>query len=131
MEDFFRAAALVLMTVVLSLTLSGQAKATAGVLVMGASVLVLILGLGYLRSVMGFLEELRSFAGLNGQMVEILLKCCAISLIGEIAGLICADSGNSSLGKALQILGACVILWLSLPVFRELMDLVQMILEAV
>lgn len=131
MGDFFRAAALVLLTVILSLTISGQAGATAKVLIIGAGALVLILGLGYLRSVMDFLEELRTLAGLNSQMVVILLKCCGISLVGEIAGLICSDAGNASLGKSLQILGTCVILWLSLPVFRELIKLVQKILEAV
>lgn len=131
MEDFFRAAALALLTVILCLTISGQARATAAVLVMGAGALVLILGLGYLRSVLDFLEELQTLAGLNGQMVLILLKCCGISLVGEITGLICADSGNGSLGKALQILGCCVILWLSLPVFQELIKLIRKILEAV
>ena len=131
MEDFLRASALVLLTVILSLTLNGQAKATANVLVICAALLVLILGMGYLRSVIDFLEELRTLAGLNSQMVMILLKCCAIALVGEIAGLICSDSGNASLGKALQILGSGIILWLTLPVFREMITLVKTILEAV
>ena len=74
MEDFFRATALVLLSVILSLTLNGQGKATSNVLIICAAALVLILGLGYLRSVIDFLDELRTLAGLNSQMVVILLQ---------------------------------------------------------
>ena len=131
MEIFFQAAALVLLAVILSLTLTGQARSTGGLLVMGAIALVLIPGLKLLRDLLEFLQSLTKLSGLEPQMVEILIKCTGIALVCEIANLICADSGNSSLGKALQILAACVILWLSLPVFQQLMTMVQKILEAV
>jgi hypothetical protein len=53
-----------------------------------------------------------------------------IGILSEISALICADAGNSSLGKALQILGGTAMLWLSLPVFRTLVDLIRSILGA-
>jgi hypothetical protein len=42
--------------------------------------------------------------------------------------MVCADAGNASLGKVLQILASAVILWLSLPVFTALIELIQKIL---
>lgn len=131
MEVFFRAAALVLLAVILSLNLSGQAKSTGELLILAAIVLVLLPGLKLLQSVLSFLESLTELSGLDSSMVEVLIKCTGISLVCEIANLICADAGNTSLGKALQILAACVIMWISLPVFQELMRLVQKLLEAV
>jgi hypothetical protein len=38
--------------------------------------------------------------------------------VTELVGLISSDAGNQSLGKAMQILGDCVILFLSLPMFE-------------
>lgn len=131
MTAYFQAAAAVLLTVILALTLGSQGKSTANLLVMTAGTMVLLVGMHYLRTVMDFLGQLKTLSGLSGEMVDILIKCTGISLIGEIASLICADAGNSSLGKSLQILSACVILWLCIPAFRSLMDMVQKILEGV
>ena len=55
-------------------------------------------------------------------------EAVGIGLICEITAVVCHDSGNDSLGKMLQIIGSAVILWLSLPVFRALIDLIQSIL---
>ena len=47
---------------------------------------------------------------------------------GYIAGLICRDSGNGSMGKMVQLLGNAGILYLSIPVVRMFLDLLQEIL---
>ena len=41
-----------------------------------------------------------------------------VALVTELVRLISSDAGNQSLGKAMQILGDCVILFLSLPMFE-------------
>ena len=58
-----------------------------------------------------------------------LLKIVGICFTAEIASLICEDSGNAALGKALQSLAGAVILYLSLPMLTKLLDLVEGILE--
>lgn len=45
--------------------------------------------------------------------------------------MVCTDAGNASLGKAVQLLGTAVILWLSLPLFKALVELLQSILGEV
>ena len=51
-------------------------------------------------------------------------------MIAEIAALLCSDAGNTSLGKTLNILSGAVILWLSLPIFNKLLELLENILGA-
>jgi hypothetical protein len=51
-----------------------------------------------------------------------------IGIMTEIGGLICTDGGSSSLGKTVKMLGSAVILWLSLPLYAKLMELLQKIL---
>lgn len=131
MDTFFQAAAAVLIALVLSLMLGAQAKQYALLLTMAVSAMVLILGITYLQPVIAFLEELESLGNLSSDMTGILLKAVGISMISEIAGMICADSGNGSLGKALQMLASGVVLWLSIPIFNALLDLIRGILEGI
>ena len=83
----------------------------------------------YLEPVMVLLRRLEELGQLDGSMVGILLKCVGIGLITEIAGMVCTDSGNGSMAKALQLLGTAAVLWLAVPLFDGLLTLIQEILE--
>ena len=131
MDNFLRAAALVLVTVVLALTLGKQQKDISTILVMAACVMVMTVGLAYLEPVMDFLIRLEDLGNLDSSILSILFKVVGIGIISEVAGMICADAGNGSLGKVLHILATAVILWLSIPIFEVLLDLVQDILGGV
>lgn len=128
MEPFFQAAALILLAVVLSLALGSKGKETGTLLTMAACAMVMILGISYLRPVIDFLRKLEALGDLNGEMTAILFKVVGIALISEIVGMVCSDSGNASLGKTLHTIATSVILWLSIPIFDALLDLVQRIL---
>ena len=128
MDPFLKAAALVLITVILTLALGSKGKETGFLLTMAACVMVMILGISYLQPVMDFLRKLETLGNLNGDMTGILFKVAGIGIISEIVGMVCADAGNSSLGKALNIAAAGVILWLSIPIFDALLELIQRIL---
>ena len=64
-------------------------------------------------------------------MVKILLKAVGEGLVSEVGALLCTDSGNGSLGKLLQLLGSAVVLWLSLPLFTMLLELIQELLGGI
>lgn len=82
----------------------------------------------YLEPVIEFLETLRKLGDIHGNMLEILLKVLGIGIVTQLSQMVCKDSGNSSLGQAMSLLGTAVILWLSLPVFKTLIGLIQRIL---
>ena len=96
---------------------------------MAACALTAIGAVRYLVPVVDLLGRLQTLGGLDGDLIAVVLKAVGISLVTEIAGLVCTDSGNASLAKVLQILGVCVVLWLSVPVFEALLSLIQEILE--
>lgn len=131
MEGYFQAAAGILLTVVVCSLLSQQGKQISALLGISVCAMVLIMGLQYLQPVLAFAESLQTLGGLDGGMISVLLKAVGISLIGEIAVLVCNDSGNQSMGKALQILTSMVLLWISLPLYQALMDLLSRILEEI
>ena len=128
MEIFWKAAAGVLLTMVLGLTLGRQEKDLAMLLTMGATVMVGAAGLGILRPVLEFLGRLREIGDLPGETMGILAKVLGIGLTTQLTAVLCREGGAGSLGQALEMLGSALILRLSLPLFSGLMDLIGRIL---
>lgn len=116
------------MTVIMVLALGKEGKQSALLLVLAVCAMVGVLALGYLSPVVDFMKRLSAIGQINGQMLGILMKVVGIGLIGELASLICADSGHASLGKVLQILSAAVILRLALPLLEQLLELLERVL---
>jgi len=131
MEGFFQAAGAVVVLVILCLLVSDRNRSFGSLLAMAGCVMVLMLGLSYLSPVVTFLQDLQALGDLQPELMKILLKITGIGILTEITSLICADSGNSSLGQSLRILSAGVILWLALPLFQALLDLIRSILEGI
>ena len=90
--------------------------------------MVLMVMLRFLDPILELLKQFETLGNLQPQWLSILLKAVCIGLVVEICSLICTDAGNSTLAKALQILGTVVILWLSVPLMNSLIDLLQQIL---
>lgn len=131
MDQFVRIAAGVLLTVLLTVLLNKQGKDMALLLTAAVCCMVITVAMKYLEPVMDFVRELEAVGSLDSDMVRILLKTVGVSLIAEIAALICADCGNSALGKAVQILAIAAALWLSLPLLQGLLSMIQKMLGEV
>lgn len=125
---FFQSVGAALLAVVLGLCLDRQGKDMGLVLTMVASILILTAALSCLEPVLAFLQELQALGNLDEEILQTLLKILGIGLIGELTAQICADAGRASLGKALQFFSGGLILWLSLPCFTLLLNLIQDIL---
>lgn len=129
MDGMMKASAAALIAAMLGIILQKQGKEYALVLLLAVGAMGTCLALSYIRPVLSFLERLRDLANLDNDVLKILLKAVGIGMIGEICGAICSDSGNSSLAKMLQLLSAAAILWLSLPIMEQVMDLIAEVLE--
>lgn len=128
MSSFFQVTGAVLISVVLGLTLSKYGKDFSVVLILLVSAMVLAVMTAYLEPIIDFVEELLRLGEIQNDLLKPVLKATGIGIIAEIASLICTDSGNSALGKCIQILAVAVILWISLPLMRSLLELMQRML---
>ena len=129
MGEYLRWAAVVLVGVILSLVVGRQSKDMSLLLTLAVCVMVCIAAMGFLEPVMELLRELRRLGNLDSEAISIALKCAGIGLLSELIGLICADAGERAMGKALELLSAAAILWLSLPLIRELLTLIEGVLS--
>ncbi len=128
MDLFLQCCGAVLVALVLILSLGGNSKDIGAILVLCSCCLILMASLRYLEPVVEFVNTLSQLGKLDSTLVSVLLKAVGIGIVSEIASLICADSGSGSMGKALQILSTCVILWLSIPLFTMVLELIQTLL---
>lgn len=131
MDIMLKASAGVLIALVLCQLLNHKDKNIAILLVITVCCMVIGAVLQYFKPVLTLLEKLESIGNLNSDIVKIMLKATGIGLLAEITSLICNDAGDASLGRAIQIMASGVILWICIPVFTELITLVENILGAV
>ena len=130
MDTFLKVSGGILISLVFYLILGKQSKDISVLLTVAVCVMVLAGVFSYIKPIMNLITQLCDMGNLDNNMISILCKVVGISLLSEIVGQVCADAGNSSLGKTVQILSSSVILWLSIPLFTKLMDLVKEILVA-
>lgn len=131
MTLYWQTAAAVLLAVILGLTLEKQGKDIGVLLTIAVCCMGVLIALAYLDPVLDFLRKLETLGNLDGRLISVLFKVVGIGLVSEIAGMICTDAGKESLGKSLQMVATAVILWLSLPIFTALIDLIQTILGGI
>lgn len=128
MVEFWKAAAAVLLASILGLVLDKQAKDLAALLTIAACAMVGMVALAYLEPVITLLRDLEAAGGLENGLLEILLKAAGVGIATELIALLCTDADRASLGRQMQTLGSAVILYLSIPVFRSLLLMIQQIL---
>lgn len=131
MDLYVKTIAGALIALMLCLTLSNKGKEIGILLALAVCVMVVCAGFSYLSSVLDFFAQLQRLIGIDNDLLNILLKAVGIGLMGEIAGLICADAGQATLGKAVQILTSAVILWISLPLYTQILSLIEELLKGV
>ena len=131
MGEYLRFAAAALSGLLLVLVVGRQSRDLGMLLSLAVCVLLALGAMEFLEPVMELLDELKRLGELDGGAVGILLRCAGIGMISELAGLLCADAGEGAMGKALQICANAAILWLSLPLLRQVLTMIGEVLAKV
>ena len=125
MNDFWKATALILVATVLGLSIGKTEKDISAVLSMAACSIAACAAISLLEPVLDYLWEIQALCGVPEEIVGILVKAVGIALSAELSAAVCADVGNASLGKMIQLLGGATVLSLSLPLFQTLMTIIK------
>ena len=131
MELYVKAIAGVLITLMLCLALGSKGKEIVVLLALTVCIMAVSAGFSYLSAVLDFFAQLQGLIAVDNHLLNILLKAVGVGLMGEIAGLICSDGGQATLGRAVQILTSAVILWISLPLYTEILTLIKALLDGI
>ena len=131
MELFLRSTALLLVGLLLSLIVNKRSADLGLLLVLAISCTVCLACAEYLSAMMDFLSEVRLLGGLDRNLFSVLLKCAGIGFLSEVCCLICQDSGQNTLAKVLQILANCTVVYLSLPMLRQLLQILEEVIGSI
>ncbi len=131
MDIYIKAVGCVFLALMLCLALGNRGKEFTVILALMVCVMVIAAGFSYLSAVLDFFDRLQTLIGADNNLLNILLKAVGVGLIGEIAGLICTDVGQAAMGKAVQILTAAMILWISLPLYSQILTVIEELLNGI
>ena len=68
------------------------------------------------------LQALSAQAGIDGEVLKLLIKALGICLTAQLAANLCQDSGESALASAVELLGRGAILLMALPLAAQLIS---------
>ena len=131
MDVLLKAVACALICVIFTCALNHQWREASLLLSLSACCILGIVATTYLKPILSFCRQLQETGQINSEFLKILMKVVGVGLVGELAGLICKDTGNAALCKALELLTGSVILWLALPIFQEVLTLIESILGSI
>lgn len=131
MNILIKASAGILIATILNLMLSKSAKEFAVLTTAVTCCIVATAVFAYFKPIFTFLDKLSLMGNIDNETIRVLFKAVGVSLLAEFTSLLCADSGNAAMGRLLQILASSVILWLSIPLFNSLIDLIGELLVKV
>lgn len=131
MDLFIKSAAGVLITAVLCLSLSKQGKDISLLLTIAVCCMVIVAAMTYLQPVLDFIQQLQTMGNIDAPMIKILLKALGLCMLAELAGWICTDANNAALARVLQLLVTAGVLWLAIPLFTQLLELLEKIMGAI
>lgn len=121
---FWKAVGFALIALLLGLCLEKGEFAL--VLTAAACAMVAYAGATFLEPVLTLAGELAELGQLD--MLDTLLRCVGVGLVAQLAGMVCADAGNTALGRQVQLMGSAAVLYLSLSILTGLLSLIQEIL---
>lgn len=83
---------------------------------------------GVLEPIRDFLDEVQSLSGLSSVYFLPVLKCVAIGIAAKVAADLCRDGGQSAMAGAVELGGTAAALFVSLPLVRSFLTLLQKLL---
>jgi len=95
----------------------------------GASMLILILGIDKLEVILDAINRLQGYIQLNSAYIGILIKIVGITYVTEISSSLCKDSGYSSIGEQIELVGKLSILAISMPILLAILDTINNFLK--
>lgn len=125
MEVMFKISAIAVLAAVLCVLVRQNEKATGLALSILTCVTVLVLGFRFLQPIWSIADKLRELSGLSNSLVSPLFKVVGIGLLTQIAGSVCSEAGETSMAKAVEISGAVLAVYTSLPLLAAVLSLVE------
>ncbi len=90
---------------------------------------IIIVGLiPNVKNIIDYIQNLSSKININSNFVNILLKITGIAILTEFAVSVCNDANEKAIGSKIDLGGKILIISMSLPIIKALLDVILKIL---
>ena len=91
-------------------------------------ILVLSQTINYIFDIVTTFTSIVEKTGLNTNLLKIVLKIVGIGYLCEFSANLCTDTGNTSIGEKIIFAGKILILFISLPIVTNIIDIIMELL---
>lgn len=125
MESLLQVAVIGILAVIFISLLRARNGELAIVLSLAACVLIAVILLNLADPVITFLKNLRNMAGMDKKLMEPMLKTIGIGLLTQISSTVCADAGENAIARLIEVCGAVLALYVSLPLLEAVLEMMK------
>lgn len=125
MPSLTKLSALSVLAALMILVVKKQSPELALVLSLCACALGAILVLDGVSPVLQLAQSLADRAGLEPALAAPLWKCLGLGLLTELSSGLCADAGQGTLAKLVELGGAVLCICVSLPLIQAVLALIE------
>ena len=93
-----------------------------------AGTIIICMCVDTVSGIITLLQDIASRTNINGEFLKILIKITGIAILTEFAVSICKDSGESAVASKIDIGGKIIIISMSIPIIRALLETVLKLL---
>jgi len=126
--DIFKILALAILTCIATIIVRQVKPDFASIVAIAGGVVILLFVLNYLGDVLAVFQNIINKTGLSPTLFSTILKIVGIGYLTEFTANLCNDSGNSSLATKVGLAGKIIILFVSLPIITNLIEIIMEIL---
>lgn len=120
----FKAALVVIIVSIAALTLKKSNENISVLVLVAGSILVFTLVVSAVVNIVGSVEGIFQYTGLDNTYLKILLKCLAICLITQFASDVCEDASHKVLSNQIILAGKITIIAVSMPVLKAILEVI-------
>ena len=128
MDYYWKGISIVFIVILVGCLIGKNERDVYALITLAACILIGLISATYLSPAIALLKKLQSAGEIHWEMLIVLIKTTGIGFVSEVMTCICADTGNSGLGKIVQIMSTALILSMSIPLFETLLETIQSVL---
>ena len=123
--DVMKFAVLGVAAAILALVVKNQRPELALVLSLAAGGLLIMLCLGQLQTIVGFVRELSGKYGIGEGYIGIAVKVTGIAVLADLAVQKLKNAGESAIASKVELGGKAAMIVIALPVIESLLSIVS------
>lgn len=126
--DLFKILALAILTCIATIIVKQVKPDFASIVAIAGGVVILLFLIDYLKEIVSVFEIIVNKTNLSPSLFTTILKIIGIGYLTEFTANLCTDSGNTSLASKIGLAGKVIILFISLPIITNLIEIIVEIL---